>query len=258
MNTDDTANVPVKSVERAIKLVDTIQERNGATLSELADDLGAAKSTVHNHLLTLERHGYLVRDDDVFQIGFQFLDHGGFAREWKASYRFVRPKLHEIAQETNELCQFVVGQHNEGFVLFQARGTNAVETQSRIGSHGPLHSIPGGKAILAQFPIEAVRSFVEETELPTATSETITNPDELFTDLERTTERGYAVNRSEQISGLNGLSVPIQSANGDVLGALTVLGPSHRLNDDSTEQKISDRLLEAANELELNVTYSRV
>lgn len=258
MNTGDTANVPVKSVERAIEVISVVQARNGATLSELADDLEVAKSTVHNHLLTLERRGYLVRDDGVFHIGLQFLDHGGFARERKASYRFVRPKLHEIAQETNELCQFVVGQHGEGFVLFQARGTDAVETQSRIGSHGPLHTVPGGKAILARFSGKAVNSFIEDRGLPTTTSRTITDPDELFRELERITERGYAVNRSEYIKGLDGIGVPIQSADGGVLGALTVLGPSHRLDDDSIEEEISDRLLDAANELELNVTYSRV
>ena len=258
MNTDDTANVPVKSVERALAIVESIQERNGATLSELADDLGVAKSTTHNHLRTLERRGYLVRDDGVFHIGLRFLDHGGFARERKASYRFVRPKLHEIARETNELCQFVVGQHGEGFVLFQARGTDAVETQSRIGSHGPLHSVPGGKAILAQSSIEAVNSFVEDGGLPTTTARTITDPDELVRELERITERGYAINRSEYITGLDGIGVSIRSADEDVLGALTVLGPSHRLDDDPTEEAISDRLLDAANELELNVTYSRV
>ncbi|WP_160134630.1 IclR family transcriptional regulator [Halococcus salsus] len=256
MDTSETPNVPVKSVERSIRLVEAVQRRSGANLTELADDLGVAKSTVHNHLLTLERHGYLVRTDDTFHVGFRALDHGGFARERVPGYRFVRSELHDLADETGELCQFVARQGGEGFVLFQTRGSDAVETQFRVGSHGPLHSLPGGKAVLAQLPVERISRIVEENGLGATTPATITDPGELFTELERTTNRGYAVNDGEYSPGLNAVSVPVES-DAAVLGALCVVGPTHRLNDDATERRLSNRLLEAANELELNVTYSR-
>lgn len=256
MKPTETPNVPVKSVERSLRLVEAVQRRDGATLTELADELDVAKSTVHNHLLTLERRGYLVREDATFHVGYQFLDHGGFARERLPGYRFVRSTLRDLADGTGERCQFVARQGGEGFVLYQTRGADAVETQFRIGSHGPLHSFPGGKAILAQLPVERISRIVEENGLTAATAATITDPGDLFTELERTTERGVAVNEGEHSVGLSGLSVPVESES-EVLGALCLVGPTHRLSDETTEQDLSNRLLEAANELELNITYSR-
>jgi len=254
----ETPNVPVKSVERTIRLIESIQRRNGASVTELAADLGVAKSTVHNHLRTLERHGYLVREEDVFGIGLRFLDHGGFARERRPAYGIVQPKVRDLAEETGELCQFVVTQRGRGVVLFQVRGERAVETRSRVGTRGPLHSMPAGKAILAHLPPERVREMINEHGLPAATDDTITDRQGLRADLERIVERGYAINRAEHIGGLNALSVPITSGDEDLLGALAVVGPSHRLNDDEYEREVVDALLEAANELELNVTYSRL
>lgn len=258
MGANEKRNVPVKSVERAIRLVQTIQRRNGASVTELSNDLGVAKSTVHNHLRTLERHGYLVREGDSFQLGLKYLDHGGFARERKPAYAIARPKVRSLANETGELCQFVVGQRGEGIVLFQVQGEQAVETQSRVGMHAPLHSMPGGKAILAHLPVEQVNEIADRHGLPATTEETITDAGALFTELERVVEREYAINQSEHISGLDAFSVPIKSGDNDVLGALAVVGPSHRMSDEQYEREVTDSLLEAANELELNVTYSRL
>ena len=258
MGANETPNVPVKSVERTIRLVEAIQRRNGASVTELSNDLGVAKSTMHNHLRTLERHGYLVREDGAFQLGLRFLDHGGFARERKPAYGMVRSQVRSLADETGELCQFVVGQRGQGVVLFQVRGERAVETRSRVGMHAPLHSMPGGKSILAHLPVERVNEVIEDHGLPAATDETITDPDELFAEIDRIVERGYAINRAEHIGGLNAVSVAITSGNDEVLGALATVGPTHRMGDERYEREVADSLLEAANELELNVTYSRL
>ena len=258
MAADETPNVPVKSVERMIQLVQTVQERNGASVTELSNDLKIAKSTVHNHLCTLERHGYLIREDGTFQIGLRFLDHGGFAREQKPAYSVVQPKIRALADETDELCQFVVNQSGQCIVLFQRQGERAVETRSRVGMHGPMHSMPGGKVILSHLPTEQVSELIGQDDLPAATEKTITDRDFLYTELEHIAERGYAINREEYINGLNALSVIIKLGDNNILGALAVIGPSHRMNNEEYEDQISDSLLEAANELELNVTYSRL
>jgi len=43
---------------------------------------------------------------------------------------------------------------------------------------------------------------------------------------------------------------------GAPLGALSVSGPAHRLRNERSERDLTDRLLETANELELNIAYS--
>jgi len=253
----DAANVPVKSVETTLTIVDALQETNGSDLTTLADRVGKSKSTVHNHLQTLERHGYVVRDDDRYRLGLRFLDHGGHARATTPSVHLIRPKIRELAESTEEICQFVVEQAGTGIVIFQERGDDAVETQTRIGTSVPLNGIAGGKAVLAYLPEERVDDILDEHGLPALTEATITDREALEGRLAAVRDRGYAINAGEHIRGMRAISVPIRTTKGDLLGAISVAGPSYRLEESDHERSIVDSLLSVANELELNVTYSR-
>jgi len=85
---------------------------------------------------------------------------------------------------------------------------------------------------------------------------TITDPQTLYAELERVRERGYSVNKQENIEGLHAVSAPVMDTNGHVFGALSVSGPTHRMKGEWFEDELPDLLLGAANELELNITYS--
>lgn len=257
MATEPTPNVPVQAVEKTLEILQGLQELDGAGTTELADHLGMAKSTVFNHLRTLETHRYVVRDGDTYRIGLRFLTHGCQARDRNTNYRIVRPKVREIAEQTGEICQFVVEEGGRGIVVFHERGDRAVETRTRVGSSFPLHAITGGKAILAELPDEQVAEIIASTGLPPATERTVTDESALRERLADVRDRGYAVNREEHIKGLRAISVPITTTEGDLLGALVVSGPSYRLEEQSTEEELANVLLGVANELELNVTYSR-
>lgn len=257
MPTENPANVPVKSVETTFTLVEALQEMNGGELTALADRVGRSKSTVHNHLRTLERHGYVVRDGDRYRLGLRFLDHGGHARTQTPSVHLIRPKIREIAETTEEICQFIVEQRGKGIVLFQERGDDAVETQTRIGTSVALNGIGGGKTILAHLPEERVEAILDEHGLPALTEDTITDRETLYDRLDAIRDRGYAINAGEHIRGMRVISVPIRTTEGELLGAMSVAGPSYRLEESDHERVIVDSLLSVANELELNVTYSR-
>jgi len=103
----DHPNVSVRSVETTLRIVAAIQARDEVGVSELADSLGIAKSTAHNHLRTLERHGYVVQEGDSFRLGFRWLDVGGHVRGPNPEFRYVRPKVRKIAETSGEICQFV-------------------------------------------------------------------------------------------------------------------------------------------------------
>ncbi|WP_245957315.1 helix-turn-helix domain-containing protein [Haloplanus rubicundus] len=42
-----------------------------ATVTELAADLDASKSTIHNHLTTLVELGYVVTEGNVYHLGLR-------------------------------------------------------------------------------------------------------------------------------------------------------------------------------------------
>jgi DNA-binding IclR family transcriptional regulator len=117
-----------------------------------------------------------------------------------------------------------------------------------------MHCNSGGKAILAHLPESAVRDVVDAHGLPRRTDRTITDPDRLFDELDRIRERGYALNRSEDLAGIHAVGVPLL-VDGEVQGALSVAGPAHRLSQERCEGAVLDRLRAATDEIDLTLAY---
>lgn len=75
------ANYPVKTTNRSLDIVETLQAKGQMGVSELADKLDMSKSIVHNHLSTLEERGYVLSDDGTYGLSFKFLEIGGHQRQ---------------------------------------------------------------------------------------------------------------------------------------------------------------------------------
>jgi DNA-binding IclR family transcriptional regulator len=113
-----------------------------------------------------------------------------------------------------------------------------------------------GKAILAHLPESRVHEILDRHGLPEKTEQTITERDALFEELSEIRERGVAFDREERLSGLRCVAVPILSNSSRVEGALSVSGPTSRMQGERFESELPERLRSAANVIELNITYS--
>lgn len=245
----------LQTVETAFEILETLLELDGARVTELADELDAAQSTVHGYLKTMFDRGYVVKDGDVYHVGLRFLDLGGHARQRKRGYRLAGEKVNELASETEERVQFIVEEHGRGVYVHTGTGNQAVQMNARIGKMNYLHASAAGKAILAFESREAVEAMIDRWGLPEITENTITDRDELFEELETIRSRGYSVNKQESTVGLRSVGVPIRTESDGVLGALSLSGPSNRLRGEPFEETIPALLSGAANELELKIEY---
>lgn len=246
----------VKASRTAFEIIETIAREDGGRVTEVADELGLAKSTVHRHLATLEDLEYVVKDGNEYRIGFRFLKLGEQTRKRSDAYQMARKKVQKVAEQTAERAQFVVEEHGKAVYVFGATGEHAVKTNSEIGKYRPLQSMAAGKAILAALPDERVEEIIRQHGLPSMTENTITDRDELYAELDVIRERGYSISDQETLLGLRAIGVPIERPDGDVFGAFSVSGPTHRVQGDRLEESIPNILLGTANELELDMKYS--
>ncbi|WP_128904029.1 IclR family transcriptional regulator [Halorubrum amylolyticum] len=246
----------VRTAETMFDIAQRLVDDDGASLAELAAEVEYAKSTVHRHLRTLEDLGYVVRRDDGYRVGLRFLEIGVTARSGYRGYDLVRQKVEEIAEVTGERAQFFVEEHGKAVYLARAAGDQAVRTDPGLGSRIPLYAASAGKAILAELPESELSDRFEHMSFAPVTEHTITDPDELRAEIEAGRERGYYFNREESLRGTHAVGAAICGPDGDVIGGLSVTGPSHRLNGERLESELPDLLLGAANELELNIAHS--
>lgn len=245
----------VKSDWTLLRILIALKERGGGGVTEISEEFGLAKSTVHDHLRTLHDAEFVVKKDNKYYVGLRFLDFGEVARQQRANHELIREKVNLLAEQTGERAQFIVEEHGHGIYLDLATGDQAVQTNARTGKRVALNASSAGKSILAHLPRERVEGIIEDEGLSAETPDSITDVDTLFEELERIRERGYAVNREESVVGLHAVGAPIKGSNGTILGGLSISGPAHRLKGEWFNDEIPNILLGAVNEIELNIAF---
>lgn len=245
----------IKSIERSFEICETVRELDGATLTELANEFDRSPSTLHQYLQTLLETEFLVKVDQEYHLSYRFLDYGEYARQRNPIYEIARQKVEQLADQTGERAQFVVPEHGQVVVLHTVVGEQAVKAGVRTGQRLPMHATAAGKVMLAFYPRSRVEEILEERTLTKVTEYTITDKAELFKVLDTAAERGIAFNNQEDTSGLRAIGAPILDTSGMPLGALSVSGPSHRLEQEELEQRIIDQLKGVTNEVELRLQY---
>lgn len=247
---------PVSTVDRTLQIVETIQELDGAGVSEIAERVDVGKSAVHNHLATLENRDYVVKEGDEYHIGLAFLGLGAYARKRNDIYRAARSEIDDLAEKTGELANLLVEKNGLGIYLYQAKGEDAVELDTYVGKRVHLHCTALGKAILGFRPEEEVVDILEERGMPQVSPRTITDVDEFLDELETVREQGYAIDDEERLTGLQCVAAPITDDEDRSIAAVSVSYPVHRVDADSYHEEIANAVLGAANVIELEFNYS--
>lgn len=248
-------SVPVKTAKTTLDFVETVAALDGATFAEITNAVEMPKSTAHDYLQTLLQTGYLVEDDGTYTISTKFLELGESHRQGMKIYQSARPEIEKLAEETGEHSSLMIEENGLGVLMYIATGENALQLDVYAGQRFPLSTTAPGKAILAHLPRERVEAIIDEHGLPAVTTNTITDPDVLFEELETIRERGYSTDLEERVDGVNTVSAPIISQ-GRIQGAITVGGPAHRITGEVLEEEIPSMLLRTANVIQVNITYS--
>ena len=244
----------VKATATSLQLIEAIQARPGITVSQLASEVAIAKSTVKYHLTTLEQNEYLVREANRYHIGLKLFELGQSALSRNMGDT-TKNKVEELAAKTNGEADFSVEEFGRIILLYDHIGSSA-EPGFEEGARHLMHNNAAGKAILAEWPEEQVDELVSWRGLPGRTENTITTCDRLFEELDRIRTQGYAINDEEYMNGHRSISVVVSRPDGSIHGALTVGGPSYRVNSQILENEFRIPLTQTKDELERELASS--
>ncbi|MFB6250994.1 MAG: IclR family transcriptional regulator [Halobellus sp.] len=255
MSTDELA---VETTLTSLDILSTIRDRDGATLHDVVREHGIAKSTAHRHLVTLEQAGFLRKSGDTYRIGFKFLNYGEYAREQWYWFSAVKGAVGQLAKRTEEECDFVVDDHGRVITIVESyhkwakyeADQDSERYRAYMGTYYPMHATGSGLAILSTYSAEQVDAVVEKWGLPELTDYTITSREELSAELDRINERGYAVGDQYYTEGLRSIGKPVYGPDGSVVGALSVSGPTYRIDGSVLDREIPRALSEVVESLE--------
>ncbi len=231
---DKTDQNTIKSLDRAIVVLQRLGELGGATLSVLADDLDQSPATIYRVLTTFHGRGMVGFDEvaQVWSIGAgTFLIGTGFLRR-TSLVDSARPILRALMAATGETAN--LGMERNGEVLFISQ----VETHANIraffppGSVSEMHASGIGKALLAFMPEDRREVILKGRELTRYTRQTLTDHAALEHDLALSRTRGFAVDADEKTDGMRCIAAPVFDAYGEAVAGISVSGPSSRISDD--------------------------
>jgi IclR family acetate operon transcriptional repressor len=247
---------PIKATATTFTIIETLAERDGAGISELAADLDLPKSTVHDHLATLDDLGFIAKEGSTYQVGTRFLRIGTMVQQNKEIYNVAVPEIRELAALIGEHTSLMIEENGLGVYLHTSESSNTMKVISADGTATRLHTTAPGKAILAHLPEDKRSRIIEEKGLESATENTITDREELEEELREITQKGYAVDREEAVKGMRGVAAPVIGRNeGSIRGSISAYGPGKRTDLEDLEETVVDELLRTANVIEVNLSY---
>jgi len=234
-----TGNDQVHSLVRALALLNRISEAtDGATLTELAQQVGLPPSTAHRLLTTLEQERYVRFDHDgrLWSVGVQAFVIGCTFTRTRSLVGISRQLMRRLMEESEETVNLAIEDQGEMVYLAQVECRQMMRAFARPGTRVPLHCSGVGKAVLSVSSSRTLARFLQHRGMARLTAKTITSPAQLRADLEHARTVGYAVDDEEHAVGLRCIAAPIFDETGDVVAAVSLSGPMARINDERLSQ----------------------
>ncbi|MGI4813559.1 MAG: IclR family transcriptional regulator [Janthinobacterium lividum] len=215
----------------SLRILEVLAEQDDECgITSLADTLGVPKARVHRHLTALRQHGYVTQNprSSRYRIGWRLFLLGQRLVKQFDPVRLARPVMEELRDEVGQTIVITTFTENEVIVLDLVRGRSPLEILLNPGTQFLFHTVAQGKVALAFGPPERLEA-ITAAPLQACTPHTIIDPERLRHETELVRQRGWAEAPEEVFLGVNALAAPLLYENGQLFGALAIVGSIHYL-----------------------------
>ena len=202
------------------------------SLSEMTAILGVPKPTMHRIARMLENDGLLEREvgGRRYSAGRRLLE---FAFNIIASSVRRAPRhavLESLSKQIGETCNLGLMVNNHVVYIDRVESKWPFGLRFEPGSRVPLHCTAIGKLFLSSLVRARQESIVGAMTLERYTDNTITDPRQLLTELDRIQRDGYATDDQEFLAGVVCLALPVINSEGQMIAGLAISAPNARMN----------------------------
>lgn len=216
---------------RAIRLLKLFTpERPHMPLADVSRLAGLNKTTTHRLLAALCSESLIDKNPATgsYRLGPGLMALGVQALSNSDLRLRVRPMLKRLADDTGETATLEVPIDDSMLILDEVAGRHFVGAGGNVGTRWPMHATSTGKALIA-FD-EQVLDRLEADFYP-ITADTIVDRSALLRQLSHIRQQGFAESVDELEEGFSGVGTVIRGSLGDVVGALSICGPTQRMTD---------------------------
>lgn len=229
------------------------------SLGEISAEVELTRSTVHRLLATLISRGF-ARQDPVtghYSLGYKSLEVGTSCLTSLDIRTIARPHLRALARESGETANLALLDELDVVYIDQVEAESIIKMRARLGSRGPAHCTGSGKVLLAYAPPEELNRLLSNRVLKRYTTRTITDPVRLRQELERIRKDRFALDFGEMEPAVRCAAAPVRDHEGQVVCAVSVSGPSSRIDGERLRNSLVPAVLKAAAGISRDLGCSR-
>jgi len=249
----------IRVLDRAIQILSVLSDGELHSLTDLSEKVKLSSSTTFRILSNLYYHNYVERDEQsgAYKLGLACLELARAYTESNDLRLTALPELEALRDDTKETVHLAVLDRNQVVYLDKLPGLHAIGIMSsQIGRRAPAYCTGLGKVLLAYQPDrQSIREYFERRGLYRFTDATIRSVDELMAELDKIKQRGYAFDLGEHELEVRCVAAPIFDINGRAVAAISISGPSSRLDPLEQNQEIIDKTVRTARMISAKLGY---
>lgn len=241
---------PIESVDNALKLLLQFKERESFGVSEAGEHLGVAPSTAHRLLSMLQYRGFAIQDEEsrIYRPGPALVEIGLKTVRDMSLLRQARPAIERLSERLDETVHLLIREGADVRFVDGTESSRTLRVTSRIGLLLPAHCTAGGKALLAELDMQALRELYPRPTLPGLTPRSMRRREDLERELALVRKRGFATNDGESEDDVTAIGVVVRDHRSRQRAAIAVALPSVRATPERLDE-IAQAAIVGAREL---------
>jgi DNA-binding IclR family transcriptional regulator len=228
-----TPVLPINSAQKVCAILRVLSADAPMRLTAIATAAALNKVTTFRILDTLCHEGFVTRapDGKRYELGTEAFAMAGAMRQSANIVELARPSLIKLAAQTGDTVLFGTRTGVEVVYLDREVGDFPIQANYlRVGSRRPLGVGAGGMALLAWLNEREAEAVMPAIARRLQRYPRITLP-YIRGEIAAARTRGAAMMLDLIVDRMGGIAAPVRTAQGDVLGVLSLVGLTDRLRE---------------------------
>ncbi len=238
------------SLERGLNILSLFnKEIPRLTQTDISKALGLNMTSTYRYINTFVNLGYLDKDEKTKELtpGFRCLTFcSNLIRATDYLY-LIKRLVDKIFRRHNITIDVVFAVDDTLTRVFHREAEETLTYQLPDVAKNCLHSTSVGKAFLSTLSESELEQTIDRIYLHARTKKTMSDKKQLLAEIEKTRNRGYAMNVEEYLAGLITIGAPLISpVSGEGIGAVSFDFSILQNSADEIEEKYAGLIIETA------------
>jgi IclR family transcriptional regulator, acetate operon repressor len=231
----------IESVDNALRILQALRDSGQVRVSDVAAELGIARSTAHRLLAMLVYRDFAVQAEDrSYRPGPAITAEPLRGEPAQRLRQVMRAHMEALCDQVAETINLVVRLGTQTRFLHTVESAQVLRVGDRQGTVLPAWKTSGGKALLAELTDAQLTALLRGANGRPPEGMTAAERRSLVVELRLVRDQGYAENIEESESGVCAIGLCVRDMAGDPVAALSVSAPSVRYTPDRSRMFLKE------------------